>query len=115
MVTPRINHFLGVATEPRIDLFTETFLFPSARNASKLKPELHKKIRAKVFRSQKTASGLSLHQDGSWPSTYHGFEVMLEDMSQVQWKDKILIKTTRLDEENKIIYAELIEKSTPSA
>ena len=36
VVTPRIHHFLGVATEPRIDLFTETFLFPSARNASKL-------------------------------------------------------------------------------
>ena len=112
VITKREGNFSGVHIEPRIDTSIETFLFPSIRNAHKLKPKLNKKIRARVFNSPRTASGLALKSDSSWPSSYSGFEVVLEDMSLVEWRDRVLIKTTRLDEENKIIYAELIEKFT---
>jgi hypothetical protein len=110
VISERAGDFSGVDIEPRINDFVETFLFPSIKNASKLKPKLNKKIRARVFSTKRTSSGLALKDDGPWPSNYRGFEIVLEDMSQVEWKDRILIKTTRLDDENKIIYAELIEK-----
>lgn len=110
VITEREGNFSSIDIEPRIDPLTETFLFPSQRNASKLKPKLNKKIKAKVWKTPRTASGKAIVKDGSWPDSYRGFEVVLEDMSQVEWKDRLIIKTIRLDEENKIIYAELIEK-----
>ena len=110
IISQRMDHFPNIDKEPRINDLVKTFLFPSKKNAGKLKPKLNKEIRARVFRTPRTSSGLALKDYGSWPSSYRGFEIALEDMSQVEWKDRILIKTIRLDDENKIIYAELIEK-----
>lgn len=110
IISEREGNFAEVTTEPRVNRDIKTFLFPSKRNAQTLIPKLNKKIRAKVFNTERTESGLALKSDGAWPSSYSTYEILLEDMSQIEWKDRILIKTTRLDEENKIIYAELIEK-----
>ena len=71
---------------------------------------IKERIHDRVFNTPRTASGLALKSDSSWPSSYSGFEVVLEDMSLVEWRDRVLIEITRLDEENKIIYAELIDK-----
>jgi len=111
-IVNRTNTFLNVNTEPRIDSTIETFLFPSKKNASKLKPKLNKILKAKVWSTTRTTSGKAIKEiSGSfWPDEYRSFEIILEDMSQVEWGDRITIKTTRLDEENKIIYAELIER-----
>ncbi len=96
-----------------LNLNNQNYLFPSAANHVEKGLKLGLVLNAKVFSSPRTESGKILTSDIgkiSWPREYFHYAVLLEDMSQVVKGDRVKIKTVRIDEDNKIIYAELIER-----
>jgi hypothetical protein len=54
IITRRTSPFAGVHTEPRVDFLSETFLFPSKKNVSKLKPKLNKILKARIWQTTRT-------------------------------------------------------------
>jgi hypothetical protein len=113
VITKRMGQFQPIKEEPRINLGVDTFLFPSTENKNKPKPRVGKMLTGVVFKTDRTPSGLIIKQKNtSWPRSYDGYEIRLKDMTLVEWQDRVKFKTIEVDLENKIIYAEFIEKNT---
>lgn len=105
--------FKGLTTTPSLFYDTSSFLFPSEEQTKRKVPKLGLTLKAKVWQTARTPSGLTLKQEyfngKYWPQSYKPYEIALEDMSLIKRGDVILIKTKHIDEDNKIIVAELLE------
>jgi hypothetical protein len=109
VISKREAPFASLNFEPILFSDTSSFLFPSKKNKTPKKPVLGKILKSKIVKTARTSSGLAIKYSYDWPRTYFSYEIVLEDMSQVKWHDTITFKTSRVDMEKKIIYAELID------
>jgi hypothetical protein len=115
LISPRTTTFTFLSSLPQLVncqgiSAKESFLFPSDKNAEKLRPKLNKVINAVIFKSFCGKLILKEPWGKFWPSSYSGYEIVLEDMSQINWHDRIKLKTVAFDEGKKIIYGVLLEK-----
>lgn len=112
VIKPRKSEFKPLEEEPFLFREFDAFVFPELQK--KRKVQLGKTMRAKVRKTPKTESGLKLHEDFSiehkLPQNYSDYEFALKSYEGVQWKDYIIANSIEIDEANKIIYFELVEK-----
>ena len=45
-----------------------------------------------------------------WPANALGYSVELDDMTQIQWMDRVKFKVTSVDIKNKILFGKFIER-----
>ena len=114
-ISPRSGEFTKIESEPELMLHSEdTFLFPSPVQEAIKKVTLGLEVYVKVVKSGDETLRLK-HQfaRGKWPAIYDDYRMLLQDMSVVQWHDRLRVKTVSVDENSKIIFAELLEKELP--
>ncbi len=77
----------------------------------KPKPKLGKTIRGKVWKTDRTESGLIIKKSTyKWPDSYFHYDAIMEDMSQIQRGDKVQVKTIGIDEENMLLICDLVKR-----
>jgi hypothetical protein len=78
----------------------------------KPKPKLGKTIQGKVWKTDRTESGLIIKDSAyKWHDSYFHYDAILEDMSQVQRGDKVQVKTIGIDEENMMLICDLVKRT----
>lgn len=103
VLKPRPEHvgFAGVAEEPRIDTWSDAYLFAS--ETRRLGPEPGMLLTTRVRRGP--SNELVLKSCG--PGHY---EASLDDFSPVAWKDTIRLRVLRVDHAAKRLVGEFVEK-----
>ena len=113
VIKPRTEQFV-LSARTYLDRIKKDYLYPSERSKKALIPKVGKEVEVVVYDTPRTVSNKVLKElRGSkvrWPVAYNGYDILLDDMSLVSRGDKLKVKTVRVDMDNKIIYAELIEK-----
>ena len=98
-ISPRTQTYQSCNEEPRLE-WHSTFLY---RKAPKLK--VGRKLKSRVWRTDRTDSKLIIKDDGAWPESHWDYDAILKDMSVIKKGDRIIIKTIGVDEENKLLIA----------
>lgn len=111
VIKSRSQPFKTLTKEPRLFNEFESFLFKATPTDEKIL--LGREGFVKVWKSPATASGLVLKDayNELYPSkiSVH-YKFLLKDMSQVKWQDQLKVKSIEVDEANKIIYFEILER-----
>lgn len=119
VITPRTEKFVAPAEENVFFIDTDKpFLFASPLRKKILAKRrgaqlIGKRIKAKVYKSTTSEHGFSLREhDSNWPN---GYDVELEDYSQIQWKDRLVLEITAVDKTRKLLTAKVVEKEPTEA
>lgn len=111
------QEFEAISLSPSSSTFIEDNEFKKlvSEKANEAKQELGQILCGKVFKTNRTESGLIIKQsEHDWPENFAYFDAILEDMSQVQRGDKVKIETIDVEQDNELIICHLIER-TPKA
>lgn len=111
VIKPRTHAFKSPVEEPNLFNEFEKFLFKDTPTHEKI--ILAKKGILKVWKTPRTASGYTLVDSYSEiypPRISNNYQFLLKDMSQLSLQEEIKVKSIEVDEANKIIYFEILDK-----